>query len=81
MNGVNSVSTGSFSHAHFDDLDLSDPADFEAWQARIEEVARVRLDLHRERLIAAQVISAQGEACSDLLPLDMRAGSQVSLGC
>ena len=65
----------SLPQAHFDDLDLSNPADFEVWQARMEQVARVRLELHRAQLISAQIINAQGEACSDVLPPDMRADS------
>ena len=65
-------------HAHIDDLDLSDPADFEIWRSRMMEVARFRLDVQRARLVQAQVITPRGDACSDALPPDMRPESQTS---
>ena len=65
-------------HAHFDDLDLSDPADFEIWRSRMMEVARFRLDVQRARLVQAQVITPRGDACSAALPPDMRPESQTS---
>ena len=75
---MNNIERFTIPHAHIDDLDLSNPADFEIWRSRMMEVARFRLDVQRAGLVQAQVITPQGEACSDKLPADMRPESQTS---
>ena len=69
---MNNIERSPIPHAHIDDLDLLDPADFEIWRSRMMEVARLRLDVQRARLVQAQVITPRGEARSDELPADMR---------
>ena len=75
---MNNIERSFVPHAHIDDLDLSNPADFETWRLRMMEVARFRLNVQRARLIQARVITPQGEACSNELPTDMRPESQTS---
>ena len=75
---MNSIERSLIPHAHIDDLDLSNPTDFETWRLRMMHVARFRLNLQRARLIGAEVITPQGEACSNELPFDMRPESQTS---
>ena len=75
---MNNIERSLIPHAHLNDLDLSNPADFEIWRLRMMEVARFRLDVQRARLVQAQVITPRGEARSDELPADMRLGSPTS---
>jgi hypothetical protein len=77
MNNVD-PKNGHLPHAHIDDLDLSNPVDFEMWRSRMMAVARFRLDVQRDRLVRAKVITPQGESRSNDLPPDMRPDSQTS---
>lgn len=65
--------------APFDDLDLSDSAQFAIWEERIMKMGAYRRRVARERLIEMGVIREDGSLVSTDLPPDMLPTSKTSV--
>ena len=76
MNNVNRPN--QLPNASIVDLDLSKPKDFENWHVQMMNVAKFRLDIHKERLVQSDIVSNQGEVLNQELPKDMRQDSKTS---